>query len=201
MAHVQPETREITATIAVVGAARAGKRAVLRCVVERIPAERRGGTDPDDPGHDSGPLLAWLPLELGRLGGWQVRVNLYAVPLVAHADATRRLVLADADGVLFVADAQASRLEDNVVALRALRQQLDARAERPHEPVMIHLHNKRDLPVELLLAPGALDEALNPEGAPSFECAALRGEGVLEALHACVTLVMRRLVPAGGAPS
>ncbi len=105
------------------------------------------------------------------------------------------MVLADADGVLFVADSQASRLEDNVFALRALREQLTAHPESGRDPVLVYLHNKRDLPPELLLDAAALDEAINPEGEPSFECDALRGHGVLEALHASVTLVMRRLVP------
>jgi hypothetical protein len=55
---------------------------------------------------------------------------------------------------------------------------------------------KQDLPEELLLTPTALAEALNPHGAPALSAAVLRGEGVLEALHALVTLVMRRLAPA-----
>jgi hypothetical protein len=146
-------------------------------------------------------LLDWLPLDLGVLAGRRVLVHLYALPLVANADATRRVVLADADGVLFVSDSQASRLEDNVLALRDLRTQLAERPEPARDPVLTFLHNKRDLPQELLLSPAALDEALNPEGAPSFECAALRGEGVLEALHASVTRVMRRFVPPHGAAS
>lgn len=199
MAHVHSEMREITATFAIVGPARSGKSAVLRCVFDRIAPERRGALAPSGIGPAAGPLLDWLPLDLGTLSGWRVHVHLYAIPMVAHSDATRRVVLADADGVLFVADSQASRLEDNVFALRALREQLDARPDPGRDPVLVYLHNKRDLPPELLLSPAALDEAINPEGEPSFECDALRGQGVLEALHASVTMVMRRLVPRTGA--
>jgi hypothetical protein len=198
MAHVHPETQEITATFAIVGPARSGKSAVLRCIFDRIAPERRGALAPSGVGPAAGPLLDWLPLDLGTLGGWRVRVHLFAIPMVADSDATRRVVLADADGVLFVADSQASRLEDNVLAVRALREQLGARADAAQDPVLIFLHNKRDLPAELLLSPAALDETINPEGVPSFECDALRGQGVLEALHASVTLVMRRLVPRSG---
>ena len=198
MAHVHAETREITATFAIVGPARSGKSAVLRCVFDRIAPERRGALAPSGTGPAAGPLLDWLPLDLGLLGGWRVHVHLYAIPLVAHSDATRRVVLADADGVLFVSDSQASRLEDNVVALRDLRDQLAARPDTGRAPVMVYLHNKQDLPAELLLSPTALDEAINPDGAPSFASDALRGLGVLEALHASVTLVMRRLVPRSG---
>ncbi len=199
MAHVHAETQEITATIAVVGPARSGKSTVLRCIFDRMSAERRGALTPSGSGPATGPLLDWLPLDLGLLSGWHVHVHLYAIPLVAHSDATRRVVLADADGVLFVADSQASRLEDNVMALRALRDQLAARPDASSDPVRVYLHNKRDLPAEMLLSAAALDEAINPESEPSFECDALRGRGVLEALHASVTLVMRRLVPRAGA--
>lgn len=199
MAHVHPETQEITATIAVVGPARSGKSTVLRCIFDRLSPERRGALVPSGSGPAAGPLFDWLPLDLGVLGGWHVHVHLYAIPLVAHSDATRRVVLADADGVLFVADSQASRLEDDVVALRALRDQLATRPDAGSDPVRIYLYNKRDLPAEMLLSAAALDEAINPEGEPSFECDALRGLGVLEALHASVSLVMRRLVPRSGA--
>lgn len=201
MAHWHTEAKEITATFAIVGPARSGKSSVLRCVFDRIAPARRGVLAPSGTGPAAGPLLDWLPLDLGQLGGWHVQVHLYAIPLVAHADATRRVVLTDADGVLFVTDSQASRLEDNVVALRDLREQLAARPAPGLAPMMVYLHNKRDLPAELLLSAAALDEAINPEGAPSFECDALRGVGVLEALHASVTLVMRRLVPRAGAAS
>src|SRR5512140_3380575 len=135
MAHLHPETQEITATIAVVGPARAGKSTVLRCIFDRMSAERRGAIAPGGAGPAAGPLLDWLPLDLGLLRGWHVHVHLYAIPLVAHSDATRRVVLADADGVLFVADSQASRLEDDVVALRALRDQLAARPDASRDPV------------------------------------------------------------------
>ena len=195
MAHLRHEAKEITATFVVVGPARAGKSTVLRCIFDRISPERRGAEAPSGEGPSAGALMDWLPLDLGLLGGWHIRVHLYALPLVAHADSTRRVVLADADGVLFVADSQGSRLEDNVVALRALQQQLAERPDGSPDPVQVYLYNKRDLPTELLLTASALEEALNPSGAPSFECDALRGPGVLEALHASVTLAMRRLVP------
>ena len=192
---MQAQAKQITATFAIVGPPRSGKSAVLRCVFDRIAPERRGSLAPSGTGPSAGPLLDWLPLDLGMIGGWLVHVHLYAIPLVAHSDATRRVVLADADGVLFVSDSQASRLEDNVIAVRSLHEQSAARPDTAQEPSLVYLHNKRDLPPELLLSQAALDEAINPEGAPSFECDALRGVGVLEALHASVTLVMRRLVP------
>ncbi len=84
MAHVHPEAHEITATFAIVGPARSGKSAVLRCVFDRIAPERRGAMAPSGTGPAAGPLLDWLPLDLGTISGWHVRVHLYAIPMVAH---------------------------------------------------------------------------------------------------------------------
>ena len=198
MARLNAERRELSATVVVYGAPKAGKTTILHCIRDRVTPERRGGFAPF--GSDAGvaPLLDWLPLDLGVISGWRARVDLYAIPDQRHADATRRLILADADGVLFAADAQASRLGENLAALQSLRDNLDDHDGRSRNPPVVFLYTKRDLPAELLLAPAELNAALNPRGNPAFACSALRGEGVLEALHAVITLVMRQLAPAPG---
>ncbi|MGH7594281.1 MAG: gliding-motility protein MglA [Gemmatimonadales bacterium] len=196
MARLNAERRELTATVVVYGAPKAGKTTILHCIRDRVTPERRGGFAPF--GSDAGvaPLLDWLPLDLGVIAGWRARVDLYAIPDQRHADATRRLILADGDGVLFAADAQAGRLGDNITALRSLRDNLNDYDDRPRDLPMVAMYTKSDLPAELLLGPAALNEALNPRGDPHFVCSALRGEGVLEALHTVITLVMRQLAPA-----
>ncbi len=198
MAHFVPERRELTATLVVFGASRAGKTAVLHCIHDRVTPERRMTPVPFGLTPGASPLLDWLSLDLGTISGWRTRVHLYAVPGQRHADNTRRLVLADADGVLFVADSQAERLAENVAALRGLRESLQSRDEDRRDPPMVFLYTKRDLPEELLLDPSALNAELNARGVPAFACDALHGVGVLEALHAAVTLVMRQLAPARG---
>jgi signal recognition particle receptor subunit beta len=164
---------------------------LLRTVRERVPVSRHlGGNALADP------LLDWLALDLGSIGGWRVHVDLFAVAGARNYDATRRLLLADADGLLLLADSQAARLEDNAAAFRSLGEQLVDREGAVRDVPRVFCWTKQDLPEELLLTPTALAEALNPHGAPAFSAAVLRGEGVLEALHALVTLVMRRLAPA-----
>lgn len=198
MARLDHERRQLTATLVVYGPPKAGKTTILHCIQDRVSPDRRGNIAPF--GSDSGvaPLLDWLPLELGNIGGWQVRVQLYAIPDQRHADATRRLILADADGVLFAADAQAARLGENVSALASLHANLDDHDGKPRDVPLVMLYTKHDLPAELLLPRSALNRELNPSGVPDFPCSGLRGEGVLEALHAAVTLTMRRLAPARG---
>jgi signal recognition particle receptor subunit beta len=199
MARLDHERRALTATLVIYGAPKAGKTTILHCIQDRVAPERRGGAAPF--GTDSGvaTLLDWLPLDLGMIAGWQVRVHLYAIPGQRHADATRRLILGDADGVLFAADAQAVRLADNITALRSLHDNLDDHDGRPRDVPVVFLYTKSDLPAELLLTRAALNQELNPHGQPEFACSALRGEGVLEALHASITALMRRLGPARAA--
>lgn len=196
VARINAERREVTTSVVVYGAPKVGKTAILHCIQDRVTPERRGGYAPF--GSDSGvaALLDWLPLDLGVIAGWRARVDLYAIPDQRHADATRRLILADTDGVLFAADAQAGRLAENVAALGSLRANLDDHDGRPRELPLVFLYTKHDLPAELLLTRAALNQELNPRGHPDFACSALRGEGVLEALHAVITAVMRQLAPA-----
>lgn len=194
MARLDHDQQLLTATLLVVGARGAGKTALLRTVRDRVPVSRHrqgsAGAALTDP------LLDWLALDLGTIGGWQVHVDLFAVSGSRNYDATRRLLLAEADGLLLLADSQAARLDDNAAAFRALTEQLVDREGAVRDLPRVFCWTKQDLPEELILSPDALRDALNRHGAPAFATAALKGEGVLEALHALVTLVMRRLAPA-----
>lgn len=190
MARLDPAARTLVATLVLAGPPRAGKRSVLAAIRDRVaPARRIGGGEPT-----AGPL-PWLPLALGRVGGWDVALRLYALPEGAAHDGTRHLLLGEADGLLLVLDSQASRLDDNLAALRRLEAELAGRDGTPRDLPAVVLYAKQDLPAELVLPPPELDAALNRRGAPSRAGDVPRGEGVLEALHALVTLVLRRHAP------
>ena len=194
MARLAQEQQLLTATLLVVGPRGAGKTSLLRTIRERVPVSRH--RDGGSGAALSDPLLDWLALDLGTIGGWRVHVDLFAVAGTRSYDATRRLLLADADGLLLLADSQAARLDDNATAFRGLTEQLIDREGAVRDVPRVFCWTKQDLPEELILTPAAMGAALNPHGAPAFAVSVLRGEGVLEALHAVVTLVMRRLAPA-----
>lgn len=201
MAQLDPLRRTVSATIVVFGPPRAGKSTVLRAIHDKVPPARRGVLPPLGADTAHAPFLDWLPLDLGTIAGWHVKVHLYAVPGQASYESTRRLLIGDADGILVVADSQAARLDENLTALRALEEQLlDREGDRRDVP-RVFCYTKQDLPQELILPPDVLDEALNFRGAPSSGADALRATGVLEALHRLVTLVMRRLTAAAPAGS
>jgi hypothetical protein len=198
VARLDPDGGRLHTTLVVMGPRRAGKSTLLRTVRDHVPADRLRRATGDGPltPLDGDALLDWLPLDLGRIGGRLVAVDLYAVSGSRAYDTTRRLLLQDADGLLLVLDSQAARLDDNLAALRELQDELLDRDGDLRDIPRVFCYGKQDLPEELVLTREVLDEALNFRGAPSFAADLLGGEGVLEALHALVTLTLRRLGPA-----
>jgi len=188
MARLDPSTRSLHATLVVFGARQSGKSTMLRTLRDRLPSPPNR-TDPTVALRD--PLLDWLPLDLGEIGSWRVRLDLYAVSSRAHYAGTRRLLLADADGVFVVVDSQAARLDDNLAMLRSLREGLAQPGGGVRMVPRVICYSKQDLPTDLILTPSALDASVNPEREAAFGADLLRGRGALDALHALVTRVLR----------
>src|SRR5438045_9014648 len=88
----------------------------------------------------------FMPMELGTIAGQKVRVQLYTVPGQVFYDATRKLVLRGADGVVFVADSQASMRESNTDSLENLKTNLRLNRIDPEKVALVFQYNKRDLP-------------------------------------------------------
>jgi signal recognition particle receptor subunit beta len=196
MALVNHAARELTCKIVYCGPGRSGKTTNLQYVHGRLPATRRSALMSLATLGDRTLFFDFLPLDLGRVGGFATRFQLYTVPGQVHYAATRRLVLQGADGVVFVADSQARRLDENVESLRDLQDHLLAHGVEVRSFPMVFQFNKQDLPPELILPPAALDDVLNFRGVPSFSADALRGSGVFETLRGIATQVLNRL--AGG---
>ena len=190
MATLSADGTALTVTIVVFGASRSGKSAMLRGIHERL-GTGRGTVTTDDPARFV--PVDWLSLDLGMIGGRHASVLLYAVPGLTAYDPTRRMLLNGADGVIFLADGQAVRLEENVEAVRILREHLGARDATGSQDIpMVYFYTKQDLPEELLLPADVLGDALGVRDAPVFAGDAVRGVNVREALQAALTLVLRR---------
>ena len=199
MSLVNFTTREITCKIVYYGPGRSGKTTNLHYIYGRVPESRRGRMVSLATQTDRTLFFDFLPIDLGQISGFTTRFQLYTVPGQVYYNATRRLVLQGADGVVFVADSQARQLDENLESLQNLQANLlehgiDIRAL----PVVMQ-YNKQDLPRELILQLIELDDALNFRGVPSFPAGALHGNGVFETLKAITELVLRRL--AQGAPA
>jgi hypothetical protein len=107
-------------------------------------------------------------------------------------------VLQGADGVVFVADSQARRFDDNLESLQNLQENLLAQGVDVRQLPVVFQYNKQDLPNDLILSHEEMDDALNFRAVQSFGADALHGAGVFETLRGVSELVLKRL--AAGSP-
>jgi len=115
------------------------------------------------------------------------------VPGQSYYNATRKLVLQGADGVVFVADSQARRFDDNIESLQNLQDNLLAQGVDIRQLPVVFQYNKQDLPRDLILTQDEMDDALNFRSVHSFSADALHGTGVFETLKGVSELVLKRL--------
>jgi hypothetical protein len=121
-----------------------------------------------------------LPLSLGTVKGMQTRFHLYTVPGQSYYNASRKLVLQGVDGVIFVADSQITRLDENVESYLNLWDNLMAQGDDLTKLGFVIQMNKRDL--SDIFSVEDLNELLNHTGSPVIEACAVSGLGVFETL-------------------
>ncbi len=203
MSLVNYTSREITCKIVYYGAGRSGKTSNLQFIHAFVPAERRGAMVSLATETDRTLFFDYLPLELGLISGFRTRLQLYTVPGQVFYDATRRLVLRGADGVVFVVDSQRERFTDNLESFRSLHENLLAEGVDPRGIPLVVQFNKRDLPGTMPLP--ELEDAFNYRDGPSFAAVAVQGEGVFETLRMVSARVLeslsQRVGSAGGVAS
>lgn len=191
MSLVNYSTREITSKIVYYGPGRSGKTTNLQYIHAQVPEERRGRMVSLATETDRTLFFDFLPLDLGTISGFQTRFQLYTVPGQVYYDATRKLVLQGADGVVFVADSQRAQAEENLESFRNLQVNLLEQGTDPRQIPIVLQYNKRDLPDVLSLE--EMDDLLNYRDLPRYEARALAGAGVFDTLRGISEQVLRRL--------
>ena len=188
MPRINQATREITCKLVYYGPVRSGKSTNLRYLRGRARSDHRTRLSANIP-----PSLDFLSLEIGPVSGFATRFQLYAVPGEAPYVATRRLILQGVDGVIFVADSQARRFDDNLASLRGLSESLDRLGQGARQIPLVVQYNKQDLPAALILSPADLADGFATEGFPGVPADALHGGGVFETFMLLSGLVLRQL--------
>jgi len=134
--------------------------------------------------HDRTLFFDLLPFSLGAVAGYDFKIQLYTVPGQVQYNATRRVVLAGADAVVFVADSRRAAAADNETAFENMKVNLLANRLVPERIPLILQYNKRDLSE---VAPeDELDRALNPWARRTFLAVASEGRGVMETFVAVI---------------
>ncbi|AKJ05350.1 signal recognition particle receptor subunit beta [Archangium gephyra] len=198
MSSVNLVAREVAVKIVFYGPGLSGKTTSLRKVYETVRPAHRGEMMSIATEGDRTLFFDFLPVKVERVNDCTVRLALYTVPGQVFYNATRKLVLQGADGVVFVADSQPEMMDANRESLANLEENLLEQGVRLERFPLVFQWNKRDIPKALPVA--ELRAALNPRNVPDFETEALSGRGVLDALKAITRLVIqdlrvKRIVP------
>jgi len=194
MALINVAAREIHCKIVYYGPGMGGKTSNLQYIHAQVSKEAKGELLSIATETERTLFFDFLPLELGRVRGFQTRFHLYTVPGQVLYERTRVAVLNGADGVVFVADSQKSKLEENLKSLRELAYNVTRNMNKNFREFPIVLqYNKRDLPNTFPVA--ELDRYLNPPnlGWQRYEAVATTGIGIFDTLKAISKLVISKL--------
>ncbi len=185
---------EIQCKIVYYGAGFCGKTTNLQYVYAQMGEDTKGKMVSIDTRGDRTLFFDFLSLNLGKIRGFDVRVQLYTVPGQVHYDATRKLVLKGVDGVVFVADSLKVQRKKNIESLINLAKNLAEKGVSIRTIPLIIQYNKRDLDGtdSELLPLEILEKDLNSMlKVPSFSASALKGAGVFETLREISKLVVK----------
>jgi signal recognition particle receptor subunit beta len=185
---------EIQCKIVYYGAGFCGKTTNLQYIYTQTMEDIKGKMVSIDTKGDRTLFFDFLSLSLGKIRGFDIRVQLYTVPGQVHYDATRKLVLKGVDGVVFVADSLKVQRKKNIESLINLAKNLAEKGISIRSIPLVIQYNKRDLDGtdSEILHMDILEKDLNSMlKVPSFPASALKGNGVFETLREISKLVVK----------
>jgi signal recognition particle receptor subunit beta len=188
MPVVNPLAREVVFKVVYYGPGLGGKTTSLQHIHATTRAEHRGKMVSLATPVDRTLYFDFLPIRLPSVHGMGVRLQLFTVPGQVYYNATRKLVLTGADGLVLVFDSQGDRIDANLESLENLNENLIAHGRSLGQVPHVIQYNKRDLAGALPIE--ELERLNNRHNAPSFGSVAMSGEGVYEALEAVTRAVL-----------
>ncbi|MFC1833427.1 ATP/GTP-binding protein [Thermodesulfobacteriota bacterium] len=194
MAIISFRSDEIHCKIVYYGPGRGGKTTNLITIHKALGHQVRGELLSIDTAGDRTLFFDFLPMDLGSIGKFRIKISLYTVPGQVRYNDTRKLVLKGVDGIVFVADSLEARRNNNIESLGNLEENLGEQGKDLFSIPLVLQYNKRDLDGSkvTILPVSDMELDLNAEGKfPSFPASALTGEGVKETFKKiCMLTVM-----------
>lgn len=191
MSYVNRLAKEVSCKIVYYGPGLGGKTTNLEHIYGRTAEGSKGKMVQLETESERTLFFDFLPIDLGRIKGYTVRFHLYSVPGQVFYDASRKLVLQGADGVVFVADSQPARAEANMESLENFHHNMEHLGLNHGDIGYVIQYNKRDAPEAMALEQMQAD--LNQQGAPHYLAAAVNGDGVFETLKGLAKQVLPRV--------
>lgn len=181
MSFINSNAKEIHCKIVYYGPSLGGKTTNLQWVYQQTSSPEKSDLFSLPGDVERTLFFDFLPLNIGEIRGFKTRFHLYTVPGQVVYDASRKLILKGLDGVVFVADSQAERMEENLQSMDNLKKNLEQQGYDIRDIPLVIQYNKRDLPNALPLS--ELRSALNKYNSLDFEGTASEGKGVFESLR------------------
>lgn len=196
MATFNFKKREIECKIVYYGPGRCGKTTNLEYIFKTYKKQIAGEMVSIDTEGDRTLFFDFLPMGLGKIKGCDVKVQLYTVPGQVQYSSTRKLVLKEVDGLIFVADSLEVRREKNMLSLKDLHENLKSYGTSIFKVPLVMQYNKRDLEEEgiPLMPIERMDRDLNRQlKAPYFSASAIKGQGVPQTIMECLKRTLLNL--------
>ncbi|MGZ3743003.1 MAG: GTP-binding protein [Pseudobdellovibrionaceae bacterium] len=180
MSFINYNAKEIHCKVVYYGPSLGGKTTNVQWVYQKTADDQKSKLVALNSDVERTLFFDFLPLNVGDIRGFKTRFHLYTVPGQVVYDASRKLILKGLDGVIFVADSQVERMDENLEALKNLKRNLEQQGYDIREIPLVMQYNKRDLLNVASLA--EMRSALNFYNAPEVEASASEGKGVFESL-------------------
>lgn len=191
MSFINHNAKEIHCKIVYYGPSLGGKTTNIQWMYQSLASDQKSKLVALNTEIERTLLFDFLPLDVGDIRGYNTRFHLYSVPGQIVYDATRKLILQGIDGVIFVADSQADRLDENLQAFENLEKNLYQQGYNIKDIPLVLQYNKRDLPNALPVA--ELRKHLNRYNSVEIEASAFEGKGVLESFKSISKSIIHTL--------
>jgi len=197
MVAINYANREVSCKIVYYGPGLSGKTTNLQYIHGKVPGTTRGDLISLATDADRTLYFDFLPINIGDINGFTTRFQLYTVPGQVFYNATRKLVLRGVDGLIFVADSQRDKADENVESLNNLKENLEEYGYDLSSLPLILQYNKRDVPD--IMSVEELDQLLNDHNWPVFESVAHKGKGVFDTLKLIIRMILEKAKKSGTA--
>ena len=196
MAFINLKDKVLQAKIVYYGHGRCGKTTNLEYIYNKCRHQVHSEMVTVKTQGDRTLFFDFFPFDMGKISGYEVKIQLYTVPGQVKYNSTRRLVLKGVDGVVFVADSAAERRDKNLISLRNLEENLALYNKNIYEIPLVLQYNKRDLAkqgVEILDVETMEKDMNSRLKAPSFEASAVEGDNIVLTLKKIIYETMSSL--------
>lgn len=191
MSFINYTTKEINSKILYFGPGMSGKTTNIQYIYEQTQQKQQGKLMTLSTENERTLFFDFLPLAIGDIRGYKTRFHLYTIPGQSFYETSRQFILKGVDGIVFVADSQTERMEENIESFHSIEKSLAKQGYDSTKLPIVFQYNKRDL--SRIMTIHELESTFNPMNKPYFEAIANSGQGVMETLQSISQSVISEL--------